>query len=277
MEQKEQTYKKHFLLDHNNIVDFDDLAGEIKPFDLIAFCGADLISDTIGSVQKYYLGTDEFTHVSMVVTADILPFFIFEEKTIYLDPKTIYILESTIPYSLTNFEAVPDKFSGKSQMGVQLRNLKDVTRLYLRDKGSRVCWCKLLNNPFDNVSNRPSIAENFNKIFGQYYGRMYDASVVSLSASIFPIMRSIRTMRDFFYYKLYSILKWVGFVQGNKGGPAEWQFCSELVANIYINFAIIPESFNPKDVVPADFFGFDKDGLSVIVGEPRFIFVTSEA
>lgn len=264
--------KKMLLINHESIINFDSLAKKVKPFDLIGFCASDFVSNTISSVQKYYLGTDQFSHVSMIVTADILPYFFLEGEKIYLDPNVIYILESTIPYSLTNFDVVPDIFSGKSQMGVQLHNLKDVISSYLKDHGSSVCWCKLSDNPFDQIDNRPEISRKFIKIFGEYYGRMYDADLISLTGSVFPFLRGIRDIKDYFYTKLYSLLGWVGLTKKNNRGPAEWQFCSELVANIYIYFDIIPKTFNPKDVVPADFFGFDKDGLPLLVDDPIFIF-----
>jgi hypothetical protein len=54
-------------------------------------------------------------------------------------------------------------------------------------------------------------------------------------------------------------------------GPPGWQFCSELITRVYQSYDIIPQKFNPEDVVPMDFFGFDKDGIPKICFDPIYI------
>jgi hypothetical protein len=49
------------------------------------------------------------------------------------------------------------------------------------------------------------------------------------------------------------------------------QFCSELVANIYIAVNIIPSGINSKDIVPMDFFLYDKNGIPCILSDVIFI------
>ena len=100
---------------------------------------------------------------------------------------------------------------------------------------------------------------------------MYEMDFISLFAAMFPSLRSLRDFRDNIFTKLYSTLHNYKIINNNSLSPADWQFCSELVATIYKEFDIIPNTVNPKDVVPIDFFGCDEDGLPLIVHPPIFI------
>lgn len=255
----------------NEHVNFDEIRNQIKPFDIISFKGADAVSSIISSFQKYFLGSDEVSHVGMVVTSEILPYYTINGAQKFLDSEEIYVFESTIPYNIgLNLEVSPDVLTGQGQMGVQIRKLKDVVLSYTKDGKSSVAWCKLIGNPF-NDNNKDFLSIMFQEIFHEYYNRMYDLSFISLASAIFPKMRGIRAVRDFIYYNLYKLSNYLGFSSQESLGPLGWQFCSELMANIYIELGIIDPSTDPRNVVPVDFFGFDKDGLPRIAERPIYL------
>src|SRR5437868_4194060 len=122
---------------------YSELKNLIKPFDLIAFRGGDVISDLIAVLEKYEVGCDTFTHVGMVVTSEILP-------NQNLDPNKLYILESTFGYQIPLiYDNKPDVITGKGNFGVLLRDLEEIIPWYIYNDKTKVAWCKLLNNPFD--------------------------------------------------------------------------------------------------------------------------------
>jgi hypothetical protein len=46
-----------------------------------------------------------------------------------------------------------------------------------------------------------------------------------------------------------------------------------MVATFYVLIGVIDRSFDPRDVLPTDFFsGTDVDGLPIICGTPEIIF-----
>lgn len=225
-----------------------NICQQIRSFDLIAFGGQGLRSDPHYSI-------DDFSHVGMVVTSEILPNCKINNNIIYLNPGNIYILESPIEY---NLDIVPHLIMGEGKMCVRLIDLKEVT-----SSSSRVAWCKLINNPLDRIHNESEeclksrceiISQRFRDIFSTY-----QMDLISLSASSFPFLHKVI---DIIYY-LLTIKK--------DDGYDDWQFCSELVANIYQAFDIIPEHIDPKNIRPEDFFGLDHDGLRIMVESPIFI------
>lgn len=261
-------------VDYNNLASYDNICGNIRPFDLIAFRGGDVISDLISTLESYRLGLGTFSHVGMAVTSEILSFYNKNGEKIYLSPGRIYVFESTISYN------VPDITTGRGKLGVQIRDLEEVIPSYITSENTHVAWCKLLHNPFDRIDNesdislnarRNIISERFQELFFQYEGCMYEMDLISLLGGMFPSIRGARTIRDKIYNKLYSVLYFCGITKKENIGPAGWQFCSELVANIYQSFDIIPDTCNPKDVLPIDFFGCDEDGLPLLVESPVFI------
>jgi len=270
----------HVPIDYNNLASYDEIYNKIKPFDLIAFRGGDIISDIISNIEFHQVDVGTFSHVGMAVTSDILPFYIADGEKKYLDPDKIYLFESTISYNIPYVDGAPDITTGRGKLGVQLRDLQEVIPRYITNETTRVAWCKLIHNPLDRIDDesddshnarRSIIATRFQEFFSQYQGRMYEMSFIGLFSSIFPSLRGLRKIRDFLCTKLYSFLNYCGITKNNSLGPAGWQFCSELVAAVYKDFDIIPDSFEPKDVVPVDFFGCDEDGLPVVVESPVFI------
>lgn len=87
---------------------------------------------------------------------------------------------------------------------------------------------------------------------------------------MFPSLRFIRNIRDKIFTTLFDVLHKCGIARQDVG-LAGWQFCSELVVNVYQIINIIPSSFDPRNVLPVDFFGYDKDGLPALVASPLYI------
>ncbi len=246
---------------------YDEIKEQIRPFDLLAFHGGDVISEFISVIENKTIGSGIFTHVGMVVTSDILP----SCKDFILEKDKRYIFESTFIYDTPGCEKnIPDVTTQQCTVGVQLRDLEAVMARYICNDETRVAWCKLKNNPF-TIHTKETLMEQFVAFFDDYHGRYYEMSFIGLASSMFPSLRLVRQYQDIIYDKLYNILRGYNIVNKNNEGPAGWQFCSELVANVYQMIGVIGPEFNPQDVLPVDFFGYDLDGLTALVDDPIYI------
>ena len=147
--------------------------------------------------------------------------------------------------------------------GVQLRDLDKIlensvkvgeffSEIGCQEKNYELFWASLSKN--DHPLTRPQgkldkheFGEALAEMIETYNGRPYDKSFccVNLLASIFSCFRSCR----------YAV---------NFGDHQNQLFCSELAAMIYRDFGILNSSVRPENVVPMDFFGFDKDGEVVM-------------
>lgn len=273
------------LLD-NNLSSYKDIKDKIKSFDLLAFRGDDFISNTIANLELEEIGSGEFSHVGMAVRSDILPFCIINGKQFNLEPDHVYILESTFIYNIPGeTHNIPDVIANHCKIGVQLRNFEEIIPIYITDKITKIAWCKLINNPLNRLStdtddkfiNRQlAVKERFKQLFMEYYGRLYEMSFINLLSSIFPSLRPLRYLHDEIYISLYKALHLCGIAK-NDSGPAGWQFCSELIANIYQSYNIISAAIDTKNIVPVDFFGYDKNEFPAVVESPVFIKNTSSS
>lgn len=242
-------------MNNYNLVDFQDIEFLIRPFDLIAFRGGDLVSDTIAKLETQHNGNGCFTHVGMVVTSDVL-------DVLDKSDKNLYIFESTCSYSIPLVQAgVPDALTGRGALGVQIRKLKDVIPVYIENEKTKISWCSLKNNPYskkysdttDSLNERRNILKKvFSEFFLSYHGRLYEIDLFSLFSSLFSPFRKIRDMKDTAIEKLMVLLG-----QNPDCAPSGWQFCSELVANAYIKLNIFDSTIDPRNIVPMDFFGSD--------------------
>ena len=94
-------------------------------------------------------------------------------------------------------------------------------------------------------------------------------SLIGLLAAVYPAARPVRTIRDIFWQfvnKIFRIHRYEPVIPT----PDRWQFCSELVANVYQDIGVLPKSFNSKDVLPIDLLGYDVDGIPPLVKSPVF-------
>lgn len=277
LNQKKLTKKSLLLsVNENNLISYQEIKDKLRPFDLIAFRGGDIISDLITTLEHHKVGVGVFSHVGMVVTADILPRYNYKGQEFILEPNRVYILESTFSYKIKGImDNCPDVITNKGHLGVQLRSLEEVIPRYITNEKTKVAWCKLINNPFEIIGEeqleitnqrRQILKEKFMDFFNNYHSRLYEIDPESLLAAMFPSLRFIRSFRDNIFSSISKHL-----FNDNNSCPSGWQFCSELVANVYQLINIISHEFNPSDVLPIDFFGYDEDNLPALVSPPIFI------
>lgn len=262
------------LPDQSNLRNFNEIKDQILPFDIIAFRGSGIIGSLISVLEKYQVGVGSFTHVGMVVTADILPSCVLDGREFVLEKDKLYLFETTLVVG-----KVADTLTHQHNIGAQLRLLEEVIPNYITNKTSKVAWCKLINNPYEkkdsefwftNSYRRRALRNKFKQIFEEYHGRMYETDMLGLLGALFPSIRPLRDKRDDFYDAIFKVLHFFG-QEKMKNSPGGWQFCSELIINIYQEIGIVPRAFDPKDVLPVDFFGYDNEWLPALVEEPVFI------
>lgn len=247
----------------NNLYTYDDLKLQMKPFDLIAFRGSDTISNLISMVEKLKDHDGTFTHCAMVVDSTILPYYHYDNQQFILEPDTIYLLESTFSFNIPGIMiGVNDVIDKKGEFGVQLRLAAEVIPNYISNNVTRVAYCKLINNPYNNET-KDLLKEQFMSFFTSYHGRFYDLDALGLLGAIFPLLRFLRDERDYIITTL-----WKKYINDNVP-IAGWQFCSELVANVYQLINIIPPEISTKNILPIDFFGDDE--IKSLVEYPKYI------
>jgi hypothetical protein len=256
-----------------NLYDYNEIKDKIKPYDLIAFRGGDLVSDFISYLEKKTIGVGFFTHVGMAVTSDILPSCIVDDHEFVLEEGKVYLLESTFTYSVLGVsDGIPDVTTDKCMIGVQLRDLEVVIPHYIVSDKTKVAWCPLKKKYRKKIQDGYLNQESgfFTELFHEYHNRYYEMDAIGLLGSMFPSMRGLRDERNKIYKKMYKILQRWHIVNPDNEGPAGWQFCSELVANIYLAIGVL-NNIDPKDVLPVDFFGYDLDGIPALVDDPCYI------
>lgn len=228
---------------------FEKIKSQIRPFDLILFKGDELISDTIRFLEKSRLGkgAGEFSHVGMIITSEVLDHPKIQENR-------LYIWESTMSGQLG--EGVKN-VDNRSFLGVQLRDFEEVVRKYDESPNTAVAWAALTDNPCANKSmdELMELKAKFNTIFRKYNGKPYDANLFSLVGALFPCLRKLRNLSE---------CKFIN---------ADWLFCSELCFHAYQDLKLYDEKFDPRDVVPVDFIGYDEDGIPNLFEPPVYITV----
>lgn len=225
----------------------------IEPLDLIVFRGSDFVSDIIGGAESMVTGNGSVTHVEVMITPEwcssIDSVGDYEEN-----PGIKLSWGSTM--SQGNVSSVE---TGKSVFGVQIRDLELLINDYT-SSGGNVGYCKLLHNPTlrrddetltEYLIRRDQLKNNLAELHRKYHNRPYNANPLALLGVMFPIFRGLRD-------EVAS-----EFCLANK-----WLFCSEFIADLYIDLGIINDStdgkidgkvLNPADVLPVDFLGYDAD------------------
>lgn len=234
---------------------YKDLRTELKPFDLLLFKGKDFVSDFIRSLQRFDMDSDvsdNFSHVGMVVTSDILDYE-------FVKPGKIYILESAMSGKLGQGVKTVE---GRSGLGVFLRDFDDLVYRYDRSNDTRIAVAPVVNNPFDNASveARKELKRKFTRFFHTVNGERYDLNPISLLSVISsPFTKIFRLLRG---------------IVSNITDTDEWLICSALIAKAYIEMGILPETVVPKNVYPVDFLGIDDDGSPIVVELPPKYIIT---
>lgn len=231
---------------------YNRIRNDLKPFDLLLFRGGDFISSLIRSLQKYDINkdygiADNFSHVGMVVTSDILDY------QPYVKPGKIYILECAMSGKLgQGVKSV----EGDSRLGIFLRDFDDLVYKYDTSDKTRVAVAPLKENPWEKatIKQRKELKRKFTRYFHSVNGGRYDLNPVNLLSVISsPFTKIVR-----------MINKPIGKVTDTD----EWLICSALVAKTYIEFGILPDSVEPKHTYPVDFLGIDDDDMPLVVQLP---------
>jgi len=218
---------------------FHSIRSSIRTGDILLFRGSDMVSGAITEIEQFYDGVNAFSHVGMAMWARDFPADSRLRKPD--DGEKLYVLESTASGKLV--DGVPAVTDDRGHLGVQLRDLDLVVEAYDTNPKTRLAWMSLQ----DEI--RPEITpQNLDETVTKYLGKGYDASFIDLAAAAIPFLRFIRDnwyfrrFRDFVYRRIFC-----------GATPSSWLFCSELVAQIYVNWGVFPNTVIPADVMPTDF------------------------
>ena len=242
---------------------YTDVKGNLQSFDLLLFRGGDFISDFIRFIERRVIRDmdpklikripikhSNYSHVGMVVKSDILNHPTIKEGE-------VYIWESTMSGDYA--DGVPN-IDGVPYFGVQLRKFDEVMDAYDRPLDTAVAVAPLNGATRTRVwkEGESVIQERFTSLFNRLNGITYDANLYSLFSAAYPCLRGRRQ-------RIEEAME-----------TEEWLFCSELVATVYVTMGIYPVTVNPKNVIPIDFIGFDRDsvadgGVPIVVEEPQLM------
>jgi len=224
-----------------------NVESQMCTLDLLCFRGTDVVSRAVQLGQQVVVGRGEISHVGLVLRPEDMG-----KLGNHLELGSVYVMEST----LLAKSSAPDAITKKQIFGVCIRRLADVIDTY----EGEVSWAPLIRNPFNLASTsfmnwhiidrRHALRKKMEKECLKYHRRAYDKSLWPLVAAALPCLRSTRNLAESLYPDL-----------------AQRVFCSELVARIYQRFRIIGTAFDPRDVLPMDLLGYDKDGLKCLVSE----------
>ncbi len=140
---------------------------QIRPLDCIFFRADNPTSSALRKVQASAFGHGEFSHVGVVFGTTILP-------NLNLPTEELYVLEY-----VTSDPRVPDAVSGKAEIGVQLRRLRDVIALYNGDPtipGGQAAWLRLKDNPLLETDEKSSqISSALKSYYDRVIHKQFDA------------------------------------------------------------------------------------------------------
>ncbi len=227
---------------------YETIKSKIRTCDLMLFRAHDIVSNVISKVESFVDGNGDYTHVGMCIKGS--SFWYPNGAPEWLNKDELYILESTMNGTFKN---VPD-VEGLNKSCVQLRELDKVIEHYKIDKRNGIGLlqlkelCRPLDIDFDS--------EKLQKEYDKYRGMHYDISPIDLISTVCPVVRTLQGN-----YIFRSIRDYLGALcfGKNRNGPNEhdnlisnWQFCSELVANIYVDLNMLPHEVDPSAIIPSD-------------------------
>lgn len=214
---------------------YEDVKTDIKPFDLIVFRGTGIISDTIRLLEGIQFGNDEWTHVGVIITTDIIPI----KNGL---PNKLYIWESVASVCLPIGDGVKSVETKEGFIGVQIRDLEQVINInYDIGVDTMIGWCKLENNPImkkldeNNVEYHTRV-ERIKTVMRCFYeennGTPFPLNPIYMLPSLFPELEKLRVL-----FK-------------NKG-----MFCSQFATSLYLSLGLIDKKINPADITPVEILG----------------------
>jgi len=221
----------------------EDAVKMIRPLDLVLFRGNDAVSGLIKFTSKRFLGMRScdhvFSHIGLVVSRDIV-----DDPA--LEPGKLYVWESTLSGKLGQgvYSAHHPK---KAFFGTQVRPLIELIEAYDKPDDTAIAIFPLDSSTrrkiykINDIFETEKLNDAFTPIFTRYNDRRYDANPCSLLGAMFPFFRCCRSTAE-------------------KGMDTEdWLFCSELVAHVFQDLGVLHKSVNPKNVVPVDLIGYDRE------------------
>lgn len=240
---------------------YDSVKDAMRTFDLLLFKGSDLVSKAILEIETHQThGEAQFSHAGTCVQGVHLMPCVRESERTWLKEDGVYLFESTMSGKLS--DGVPD-VEGRSGLRVQLRDMRAVVAAY---KG-KVAWCPLKVEVRPDAESTPAATR---AAYEKYIGLPYDASVVDMAA---VALGPVRWLRDCSLFRCArdrlccSRLCCRCCCKADNASTSQWQFCSELVCNVYRDVGIVSTKVNPQDVMPVDFVPkpggretFDADG-----------------
>lgn len=238
------------------------------PFTLVAFRGGDIVAKFIRAVQKWSVGdgAQDFSHVGVVITSECCPFLKF------LKPELLYVWECC------ESDSLPDLDTGGTRLGVQIRLLEDVVRLYMSHEGTAVAVCPLIHNPWlaqsgepgqDTAKRRMELIMAMQTLHEQLKGRYYEINPLELCT---PLFACLRPARDVLKKVIQGgVRTFTNMSLTDSDYSNKWVFCSELAAIIYQGIGVIPPEYKPCDVLPSDMFGHDREGMPAVAQPPMYI------
>lgn len=222
-----------------------EFIAKVDTLDIMAFVGADFVSDTITDLEQWQTGNGEISHVGVAISNEWLPLIHTDAP-----PGTMFVWESTMSGRLN--DGVNDAETGGSTFGLQFRRLDDVLRAYSTGK-ARVGVCKLTENPThalpgeapeDTEERHKKLCKALAKAYKKYHKRGYNYNALDLVSSLFPPLRPVRNVVDAAIERVTN---------------KHLLFCSEFAARLYRDLGILSKDVDTRDVVPVDFLGADAD------------------
>jgi len=214
----------------------------VRTYDLFLFRGGDFVSDAISRIEQRVDGVGTYTHAGMALRARDMPEG-HRLRVAATADQSVFVLESTASGGLAdNVTAVDDH---RGHLGVQVRDMDQLVPAYDAGHKTHLAWLPLREGL------RPQTTpEQLAAVVDRYRGIAYDAQFVELLAAAFPVARKVRDNRTL--RKARSILCCCCCCCC-RGKPESWLFCSELVAQVYKDVGVFPDTVVPADVLPTDF------------------------
>lgn len=233
-----------------------DFIAQVRPLDLIVFRGGEGLSTLIMDLEKFETGDGSISHVEVAITREWCEKIkaIKAKTDVHDNPNTLFSWGSTLSGPLN--DGVYNAETGGVAFGVQLRVLEDVVTNYLKNTRANVGLCRLIDNPTLQRADESDIKYQLRAValkhkiaeaYETFNGRLYDANILALLASLFPSLRPLRNATE----------------EVASTSVKSWLFCSEFAAVLYEFIDVIGPSNgkepNPENVVPVDFLGSDTD------------------
>lgn len=218
-------------------IDYKLIRPLLKSFDMIAFRGSEIVSDTISEVESFERGKGKgkYTHVGLIILGNLFP----QTSNLY-NPNAIYIFEATMSGNLNGGVL---NVNGQTFLGTQLRDFDKVVESVSNNKKAYMAWCKLKHDHCPSIT-----PDQWMNIFNKYDGARFDVNCIDLLASAIKCFRFLRKLCCCKHKK-------------------PWMFCSELVTNIYQDLNIISNDIDARNVIPCDFV-YHTNNIPAILEDP---------